>query len=588
MLIHNDYKPYMAKQEAAECVTVQNSSRLMWLLGIIAAGFGVLVYHSFNVQAKHSAELGKFGENRVVRSIKEPALRGAITDRNGTILAVSRYTKVPVFNPSAIYKPKRKGDPVNWNTITDEQFAKLAAILKLPEGQVRAELQNTSAKYVNFKVELTLEEADALKALRIPGLNFEERSERLYPTGNLFAHVVGFANSKGVGLEGLERTQNQILSGEDGKQIVLRDSRQNIIDLVDSPENSAAKAGQTLVLSVDHNIQRLAHEELAKALKRFKAKAGGVVVLDAQTGEILAMSSLPDYDANLYNEFPQESYSNFAVAATLEPGSIIKPFLVAKAIDDGKINAGTWFDTHPFAIGNKTIKDTHLYPSLSTEGILQKSSNVGMAKIANMYDSKAIYDFYSAVGLGRKTQSGVSGEQSVPLKQPEKWGKLDKAVMSYGYAVSANLLQMAQGYTVFTADGRLIPATIFKQNQPPQGQAVIRPETAQAVRRMMVSVTEKGGTGTAGAVPGYDVGGKTGTARKAGKGGYQDSRYRASFVGFAPAAQPRLIVAVTIDEPDGSIYGGTVAGPVFREVMGGSLKILGVKPSKPIEPSAAG
>lgn len=579
MLIRHDYKPYMAKQQAAAPAAVQNSNRLLWLMGIIAAGFGVLVYHSFNVQAANKAQLSKFGENRVVRSIKEPALRGTITDRNGTILAVSRYTKVPTFNPSQIYKPKRKGDPINWNIITDEQFAKMAQILQLPEGQIRAELQNTAAKYVNFKTELSLEQADALKALKIPGLRFEERSERLYPTGNLFAHVIGFTNSKGVGLEGLERTKNQALSGEDGKQMVLRDGRHNVIELVDSPENVAAKSGETLVLSLDHNIQRLAHEELAKALKQFKAKAGGVVVLDAQTGEILAMSSLPDYDANMYSEFPQESYNNFAVAATLEPGSIIKPFLVAKAMDDRKINAGTWFDTHPFPIGSKMIKDTHLYRSLSTEGILQKSSNVGMAKIANLYDNKAIYDFYSAVGLGKKTGSGVSGEQSVALKQPEKWGKLDKAVMSYGYAVSANLLQMAQGYTVFTADGKLMPATVFKQTAAPEGRPVIRPETAREVRRMMVSVTEKGGTGTAGAVPGYDVGGKTGTARKADGGSY-GGKYRASFVGFAPAANPRLIVAVTIDEPDGSIYGGTVAGPVFREVMAGSLKILGVKPTK--------
>lgn len=584
MLIRHDYKPYMAKQQAAPPAAVQNSSRLLWLMGIIAAGFGVLVYHSFNVQAANKDQLSKFGENRVLRSIKEPALRGSITDRNGTVLAVSRYTKVPTFNPSQIYKPKRQGDPVNWNVISDEQFVKMAQIMQLPEGEIRAKLQNTSSKYVNFKIELSLEQADALQALKIPGLRFEERSERLYPTGNLFAHVVGFTDKKGVGLEGLEHTQNKLLQGEDGKQMVLRDSRQNIIEMIDSPENIPAKSGQTLVLSFDQHIQRLAYQELAKALKQFKAKAGGVVVLDAKTGEILAMSSLPDYDANMYGEFPQESYSNFAVAATLEPGSIIKPFLVAKAIDDRKINANTWFDTQPFAIGSKMIKDTHLYRSLNAQGILQKSSNVGMAKIANLYDNKSIYDFYAAVGLGKKTGSGISGEQNLPLKRPEKWGKLDKAVMSYGYAVSANLLQMAQGYTVFTADGKLMPATVFKQTAAPEGRQVISPETAREVRRMMVSVTEPGGTGTSGAVPGYDVGGKTGTARKADGGSYS-GKYRASFVGFAPAANPRLIVAVTIDEPDGSIYGGTVAGPVFREVMAGSLKILGVKPTKAIVPS---
>lgn len=588
MLIRHDYKPYMADRKAAAPAAVQNSNRLLWLMGMIAAGFGVLVYHSFNVQAANKDQLSKSSENRVVRSIKEPALRGQITDRNGMPLAVSRYTKVPTFNPSQIYKPKRAGDPVNWNAISDEQFARMAEIMGLPEGQIRAELQNTAAKYVNFKVELSLQQADELKALKIPGLRFEDRSERHYPTGNLFSHVVGFTNSKGVGLEGLELSQNRVLSGEDGKQMVLRDARHNIIELVNSPENTAAKTGETLTLSLDHNIQRLAHDELAKALKQFKAKAGGVVVLDAQTGEILAMSSLPDYDANMYGEFPQESYKNFAVAATFEPGSIIKPFLVAKAMDDGKINAGTWLDTQSFTIGGKPIRDVQNHRSLNPEGILQKSSNVGMAKIANMYESRAIYDFYTAVGLGKKTGSGVSGEQSKALKQPEKWGKLDKAVMSYGYAVSTNLLQMAQGYTVFTAEGKLMPATVFKQVRAPEGRQVIRPETAREVRRMMVSVTEKGGTGVAGAVPGYDVGGKTGTARKADAGSY-GSKHSASFVGFAPAAKPRLIVAVTIDEPAaGSIYGGTVAGPVFREVMAGSLKILGVKPTKAVADTAGG
>lgn len=583
MLIRNDYKPYMVYEETKNQTVVEKSgSRLVALTCLIAASFVGLVAYSFIVQANNSEKLSKSSADRVVRSIKEPALRGMITDRNGAVLAVSRYVKVATFNPKEIYRPKRRGDPIDWNTITDAQFAQLAAMLKLPESEVRAKLQDIDSSYVNFKVQMSLEEADALRALRIPSLRFEERTERTYPTGHLFSHIIGFANSNNVGLEGLEHTKNDELIGQDGKQIVLRDGRNNIVELIDSPENKHAQTGKTLVLSVDEPMQRLANEELAKAVAQFKAKAGAVVVLDAKTGEILAMSSVPDYDANYYSAYQPENLINGAVGVTMEPGSIIKPFMIAKALDDGKITPNTWFNTMPYRIGNKTIRDTHDYPSLDTQGVLQKSSNVGVSKIAALYDNQTMYDFYSAIGLGKKTNSGVSGEQSMPIRPANRWAKMDKAAMSYGYAITANLLQMAQGYTIFTANGQLMPATIYKRTGEVKGQQLIRPETAAQMRQMMISITEKGGTGTAGAIEGYDVAAKTGTAKKAGVGGYS-GKYRASFVGFAPAKEPRLIVAVSIDEPStGSFYGGTVAGPVFRGVMSGGLKLLGVKPTKPM------
>ena len=548
------------------------------LFGAISAVFVGLIGYSFFVQEKYHQELSSSSEARLVRTIREPALRGAIVDRNGTILAVSRYLKIATFNPRAIYAPKRKGDTINWNTISDAQFRQLAEVLQVPEAEVRAKLQNLSSQYVQFKTELSLEDADKLKALGIPTLHFEERTERSYPTGNLFSHIVGFANSKGQGLEGLELSQNKTLTGEDGKQVVLRDRHRNVIELVDSPENVVAKSGETVTLSLDYNMQRLAREQLQAALTQFKAKAGGAVVLDAQTGEVLAMSSLPDYDANHYGEYPVESRRNFTVGVTIEHGSVMRQLIVAKALDDGKINRNTWFNTSAYELANKRISDTHEYGSLNTEGILQKSSNVGVSKIAAMYDNQTLYNYLSAIGFGRKTQSGVVGEQSAALKAANRWSRLDKAVMSYGYAITANLLQMAQGYTIFTTDGRLQPATIFKQPNPQKGEVILQPETARKMREMMISVTQKGGTGQAGAVPGYDVAGKTGTARKAINGRYE-GKYVASFVGFAPAKNPRLIVAVSIDEPVGSYYGGTVAGPVFRGIMEGGLKLLNVAPT---------
>ena len=579
MLIRNEHKPYMAyKKEEKIQPALKSNYRLPTLFGAISAVFVGLIGYSFFVQEKYHQELSSSSEARLVRTIREPALRGAIVDRNGTILAVSRYLKIATFNPRAIYAPKRKGDTINWNTISDAQFRQLAEVLQVPEAEVRAKLQNLSSQYVQFKTELSLEDADKLKALGIPTLHFEERTERSYPTGNLFSHIVGFANSKGQGLEGLELSQNKTLTGEEGKQVVLRDRHRNVIELVDSPENVVAKSGETVTLSLDYNMQRLAREQLQAALTQFKAKAGGAVVLDAQTGEVLAMSSLPDYDANHYGEYPVESRRNFTVGVTIEPGSVMKPFIVAKALDDGKINRNTWFNTSAYELANKRISDTHEYGSLNTEGILQKSSNVGVSKIAAMYDNQTLYNYLSAIGFGRKTQSGVVGEQSAALKAANRWSRLDKAVMSYGYAITANLLQMAQGYTIFTTDGRLQPATIFKQPNPQKGEVILQPETARKMREMMISVTQKGGTGQAGAVPGYDVAGKTGTARKAINGRYE-GKYVASFVGFAPAKNPRLIVAVSIDEPVGSYYGGTVAGPVFRGIMEGGLKLLNVAPT---------
>lgn len=582
MLIRNDYKPYMVYKKNKKIVTViaNSGSRLVKLTTSICLAFVGLVAYSFYVQNQHGEELNQKGAARVVRSIKEPALRGMITDRNGAVLAISRYVKIPTFNPREIYRPKRQGDPINWNAITDEQFTQLAALLHLPEGEVRAKLQNTESSYVNFKVRMTLEEADRLRALRIPSLRFEESTERAYPAGRLFSHVIGFANNDGEGKEGIELLRNNDLTGIDGKQIVLRDGRQNVVELVDSPENVKAQAGQTLVLSLDESLQRLAHQELAKAIEHFNAKAGAVVVLDAQSGEILAMSSLPDYDANYYSTFSQEFLRNYAVSTTFEPGSVMKPFVVAKALDDGKVRRDTWFNTEPYRVGNKLVRDTHHYPSLNTEGILQKSSNVGVSKIAHLYENNEdLYRFYRAIGLGQKTQSGVAGEQNVPIKPAQSWGKMDKTVMSFGYSITANLLQLAQAYTIFTTDGRLLPATIYKRDGYAIGTQVIKPETARQMREMMVSITQKGGTGQAGAIEGYHVAAKTGTARKVVDGRYE-GKYRASFVGFAPAEQPRLIVAVVIDEPNGNgFYGGTVAGPVFREVMAGGLKLLGIKPT---------
>lgn len=583
MLIHGNFKPYMAKKEGKK----YDTSRFSGLLLMISLAFCGLASYSFFIN-KPEAKLDERSKNKTEQYIIYPALRGAITDRNGNVLAVSRHLQVPTFSPANIYKPKRQNEAVNLKTISDKQFTELATLLRLPVEEVRAKLTDIEKRHVVFDVGLTSAEAEELKKLRIPTLSFEIRQERTYPTGNLFSHIVGFTDPSGLGLEGLENTQEGKLKGEDGKQAVLHDAYQNFIKLLDRPDNRVAKDGQTLVLSLDQQMQRLAYDQLSLAVKKYNARAGGAVVLDAQTGEVLAMVGLPDYDANFYQSYPKENYHDFSVSVNLEPGSVMKPFIVAKAIDDGKIGRNTLFNTKPYKIGTKLIQDTHVYPSLTTEGVLQKSSNVGVSRIALLYSNQELFDYYSKIGLGKKTQSGAPGEQYARIRPASQWGKLDKAVMSYGYGINANLLQLAQGYTIFTTNGRLMPATIFKTDHVNGGIEVIKPETARLMREMMISITKKGGTGQAGAIAGYDVAAKTGTARKAGQGGYGKNGYRASFVGFAPAQNPRLIVAVTIDEPKGhGFYGGVVAAPAFREIMAGSLKLLNVSPTYPEELTVA-
>lgn len=589
MLIKNEYKPRMASRQRKEIQPISNNARINLVFGAVVAAFTVLVGFHFLYMNINEKELGD-ASKRTLGALIEPEVRGNIVDRHGRILATSRPLKMVTFNPQQIYT-RKKDNSIDWNAISDEKFAKLSLLLKMPEHEVRARLQNTGSKRERFKTKLTLEEMDAIKALRIPSASFENTSERSYPYGRLFSHVVGFTNTDG-GVEGIELRQNKRLLGTKGVQMISHDSRSNIVEIVDSARNVEAEPGETIRLSLDYQIQKLAHDELQRTLREFNAHSGSVVVLDAKNGEILAMSSLPDYDANYYQQAGEDAKLNLAVSNTIDPGSIMKPFIVAKGIDSGRIHRHSVFDTRPYMVLDKMIKDTHVYPSLSSEGILQKSSNVGTSKIAAMFSNEELRAYFVDFGLGKRTQAGVPGEQFAAIPKAEKWTKLDKAVMSYGYSISATLLQMAQGYTIFTADGKLMPATVFKRDKAVEGRQVLKPETARIMREMMVSVTQKGGTGQAGAVAGFDVAGKTGTARKhfsgegGKKGGYHEDKHIASFVGFAPAQNPRLIVAVSIDEPRGKgYYGGTVAGPIFSRVMGGSLKILDVKPTRTADQS---
>ena len=577
MLIKNEYKPRMLPKVEKIKKPVTSDGRIRIVLGCMALAFTALLGRGIYLQTTQHEFLKNQGDQRFVRTLTLPASRGMITDRNGATLALSAPTESLYAMPSGMEEMP-----------TAEQMAKLAAIVDLPVEALQEKLAKKDKDFIYLKRQLSQEKAEEIKALGIKGLAFQKELKRHYPMGNLFAHVIGFTNIDGKGQEGLELSREDDLRGQDGARVVLRDNKGNYVDQLDSPRNRDAVDGRNMVLSLDQRIQSLAHDKLAQAVAYHQAKAGTAVVLDAQTGEILALVNLPDFDPNQPGGAEIALRRNRAVTDMIEPGSAMKPFPIAKALDSGKVNENMVFNTNTYNIGPATVRDTHNYPSLTLRGIMQKSSNVGVSKLSAMFKPEEMHDFYKSVGFGRRMHSGFPGESPGLVRDWRNWRPIEQATMSFGYGLQMSLLQLAHSYTIFTSDGKLLPVSFLRQSTAPQGEQVIKPETARAIRRMMVSVTEPGGTGTQGAVPGFNVGAKTGTARKLVGGRYADNKHMATFIGFAPAEHPRVIVAVNIDEPtQNGYYGGIVAGPVFRDIMAGSLNILGVTPTKPVQQVAA-
>ena len=575
MLIRNEFKPQMLPKAPKAKKPISSNGRILVVLGALAVGFAGLLGRGVYLQTSQHEFLKNQGDQRFVRTLTLPASRGMITDRNGATLALSAPTESLFAMPSEMDEMP-----------TEAQLEKLSSIIDVPVASIKEKL-GKKKDFIYLKRQLSKEKADEIAALGIKGFGFQKELKRHYPMGNLFAHVIGFTNIDGKGQEGLELSREDILRGSDGAKVVLRDNKGNIVDSLDSPRNNAPKNGRDMVLSLDQRIQTLAYEELNKAVDYHQAKAGTVVVLDAQTGEILALVNSPAYDPNQPGSAGSEQRRNRAVTDMIEPGSAMKPFTIAKALDSGKVNTSQRFNTNPYKIGPATVRDTHVYPSLDLRGIMQKSSNVGTSKLSAMCKPKEMYDFYHDLGVGVRMHSGFPGESAGLLRNWKRWRPIEQATMSFGYGLQLSLLQLARAYTMLTHDGELLPVSFEKQAVAPEGKRVIKAETARQIREMMVAVTEPGGTGTAGAVDGFDVGAKTGTARKLINGRYVDNKHVATFVGFAPAQNPRVIVAVTVDEPTANgYYGGTVAGPVFKQVMSGSLNILGVSPTKPLKEAA--
>ena len=543
-------------------------SRLMALL--ILSCFALLIGRSFYLQVLNNDFLQEKGESRYRRDLEISASRGRISDRNGDVLAIS----TPMKSVWAIPADAR---------LTPEQIRQLAGLLEVDVKELTRKL-SIDKSFVYLQRQLPPDVGEKVAALKLPGIGQNKEYRRYYPSGEMTAHMVGFTGVDDKGLEGVELAFQSQLLGHAGSRSVIKDRRGQIVEDVGSIK--PPQDGKDIRLALDSKIQYLAYSQLKQAVSDYKAKAGGVVVIDAKTGEILALANWPTYNPNNRERLNGAQLRNRALTDTYEPGSVMKPFSVALALENGKVRFDSVINCAPgkLTIGTATISDAHPHGDLTVAQVIQKSSNVGKAKVASMLTPQQMWGMFDAVGFGQVSHLGFPGEVSGRLRPWKSWRPIEQATMSYGHGISVSLMQLARAYSVFAREGDMIPLTLTKLDSAPLGTTqVFSEQTAREMRAMLEMATQVGGTAPKAQVPGYRVAGKTGTAYKL-EGGQYIKKYVASFVGFAPASDPRLIVAVMIDEPGGGVhFGGDVAGPVFSGVMGGALRTLGIPPDAPVQ-----
>lgn len=539
------------------------------LLMLIILSFIGMLTRAIYLQGIRNDFLRQKGESRYSRVIELSAHRGMIVDRNGEPLAISTPTESVWASPDDV-------------EIDSGQLEALAEILNLPPEEIRKRLGEDGKDFVYLERQLPPDEAARVVELKIPGIFLRRDYRRYYPAGEVMAHVLGFTNTDDNGQEGLELAYQNVLAGKPGSRRVIRDALGRIVEDMESIR--APKPGQDLALSIDSKIQYLAYREIRLAVEDNKARAGAVVVLDARTGEVLAMASVPTFNPNNRDDLKANLVRNRAVTDSYEPGSTLKPFTIAAALETGKYTPDSVLQTAPgtLTIGRATIHDAEKMGALTVTQVIQKSSNVGASKIALSLAPETMWAMLHNSGFGADPGSGFPGEASGRLRPYANWRPIEQATMSFGNGISVSLLQLARAYTIFTNDGKLLPVSFLKRDAQLQGQRVISAGTAHEMVKMLETVVQPDGTGPLAQVMGYRVGGKTGTAHKVEGDGYAPHKYVASFVGFAPASAPRFIVAVMVDEPsNGKYYGGEVAAPVFSRVMAGALRTMAVAPDAP-------
>lgn len=545
--------------------------RARLVLGLLIVGFIALIGRSLYLQGiNKDFYIGK-GESRYERVIEMPATRGRILDRHGDVLAIS----TPVKSVWAIPEDAK---------LTPAQTRELAALLDMDSREVARKLA-ADRDFTYLKRQIAPDIADQIAALKLPGIHFQNEYRRYYPAGEVTAHMLGFTGAEDVGQEGIELALNTQLAGKSGSRRVIKDRRGQIVEDVESIR--VPQEGKDVVLALDAKLQYLAYSQLKQAITQHKAKAGGIVVLDAKSGEVLALANLPTYNPNNRTKLSGAQLRNRAFTDTFEPGSTFKPFAVSLALDKGNVRYDTAIQTAPgkLTIGTATISDAHPHGVLSVAQVIQKSSNIGTAKMALAIPPEEMWTMFDQLGFGQPLKLGFPGEAGGRLRPWKRWRPIEQATMSYGHGISVTLIQLARAYQAFARNGDLVPLTLTRADAiPVVGARVFTEQTAQEMRSMLELAVQPGGTAPQAQVPGYRVAGKTGTALKL-EGGVYTKKYVSSFVGFAPASDPRLIIAVMVDEPSaGGYYGGTVAGPIFSKVMGGALRTLGVPPDDTPKP----
>ena len=535
----------------------------------LLGAFCVMLGRAFYLQGMNNDFLQARGEARFTRVLDIPANRGIITDRDGEPLAISTPVESVWASPEDV-------------NMTDKQAADLARLLEMDVPSLKKRIKEGSREFVYLKRQMPPDQAARVLQLKIPGVLSQREYRRYYPAGDVAAHLVGFTSVDDEGQEGIELAYQEWLAGKPGSRRVIKDKRGQIVEDVESLR--VPQQGRDVALSIDRKIQYLAYRELKSAVTQHRAKAGSAVVLDVITGEVLALVNLPAYNPNNRGKLSGQQTRNRAIIDLYEPGSTMKAFTIAAGMEAGIVKPETVIQTAPgsMTIGPNTIHDAHPLGALTVSQVLQKSSNIGAAKIALQLPPATLWQSFTDAGFGLPTRIGFPGEGHGRLRAPKTWRPIEQATMAYGHGLSVTLLQMARAYSIFATDGEMKPISILRVDTPPPPVRVISAETAQALRRMLELATLPGGTAPRAQVAGYRVGGKTGTAHKLDNGAYVD-RYVASFIGFAPASSPRVIVAVMIDEPSaGQYYGGAVAAPVFSQIVSGALRMLGVAHDAPV------
>ena len=546
--------------------------RSKFIVAAIALGFMGLVGRAAYVQVIANDFFLRQGEVRFARTLSLPANRGRVLDRNGMLLASSVPAPSIWANPEDIER-----DPA--------KLRELARLLEMSPAELDKKLKDDEKTFVWLRRQMDEPVVKQILALNIKGVYDIKEYKRLYPEGEAAAHIVGFTNVEDQGQEGVELVFQNQLAGKPGSRRVIKDRLGRVVEAVG--ETVPPVDGQDLQLSIDSKVQFFAYQKLRDAVLEHKAKAGSVVVLDAQSGEILALANYPSYSPDKRVNLSGEQLRNRALTDTFEPGSTMKPFAVALALEKGLVKPETPIQTAPgrITITGSTITDAHPHGVLTVNEVIQKSSNVGTVKMAMQMQPREMWEMFAQVGFGQKPQLPFPGVVSGRLRPYKTWRPIEQATMSYGYGISGSLFQVARAYTVFARDGEVVPATLMKAEHQVAGVRVISAENAKAMRKMLQMAAGPGGTAQKAQTMGYSVGGKTGTAHKQEGKGYAGKKYRGFFVGMAPIEAPRIVVAVMIDEPsNGRYYGGDVAAPVFSQTVQQTLRLMGVQPDMAVKP----